>query len=230
MKNLKDILYKVAVEAVYGTTDRMIESIQFDSRKVDKNGLFVAIKGTVSDGHKFIDEVITKGVSVIVCQDLPLKRNNEVTYVVVKDSNEALAIIASNYYDNPSEKLKLIGITGTNGKTTIATLLYNLFKKAGYKSGLLSTVKVLVDDKEFPATHTTPDSITLNFYLQKMVAAGIEFCFMEVSSHGIDQKRSEGLSFDGGIFTNLSHDHLDYHGSFAEYRDVKKSFFDNLTK
>ena len=230
MKNLKDILYKVAVEAVYGTTDRLINSIQFDSRKVQDKGLFVAIKGTVSDGHKFIDDVISKGVSVIVCQDLPLQRNNGVTFVVVRDSNEALAIIASNFYDNPSEKLKLIGITGTNGKTTIATLLYNLFKKAGYKSGLLSTVKVLVNDEEFPATHTTPNSITINTYLQKMVAAGVEFCFMEVSSHGIDQKRSEGLNFDGGIFTNLSHDHLDYHNSFAEYRDVKKSFFDNLPK
>jgi len=230
VKNLKDILYKVAVEAVYGTTDRLIKSIQFDSRKVQEKGLFVAIEGTVSDGHKFIDDVISKGVSVIICQDLPLQRNSEVTFVVVKDSNKALAIVASNYYDNPSEKLKLIGITGTNGKTTIATLLYNLFKKAGYKSGLLSTVKVLVDDQEFPATHTTPNSITINTYLQKMVAARVEFCFMEVSSHGIDQKRSEGLNFDGGIFTNLSHDHLDYHSSFAEYRDVKKSFFDNLPK
>ena len=230
MKNLKDILYKVAVEAVYGTTDRLISSVQFDSRKVQEKGLFVAIKGTVSDGHKFIDDVISKGVSVIVCQDLPLQRNNEVTFVVVRDSNEALAIMASNFYDNPSEKLKLIGITGTNGKTTIATLLYNLFKNAGYKSGLLSTVKVLVDDQEFPATHTTPNSIIINTYLQKMVAAGVEFCFMEVSSHGIDQKRSEGLNFDGGIFSNLSHDHLDYHNSFAEYRDVKKSFFDKLPK
>lgn len=230
MKNLKDILYKVAVEAVYGTTDRLINSIQFDSRKVQENGLFVAIKGTVSDGHKFIDDVVAKGVGVIVCQDLPMQRNSEVTFVAVRDSNEALAIIASNFYDNPSEKLKLIGITGTNGKTTIATLLYNLFKKAGYRSGLLSTVKVLVDGEEFPATHTTPDSIIINTYLQKMVAAGVEFCFMEVSSHGIDQKRSEGLSFNGGIFTNLSHDHLDYHNSFAEYRDVKKSFFDNLPK
>jgi len=230
VKNLKDILYKVAVEAVYGTTDRLINSIQFDSRKVQENGLFVAIKGTVSDGHKFIDDVVAKGVGVIVCQDLPMQRNSEVTFVAVRDSNEALAIIASNFYDNPSEKLKLIGITGTNGKTTIATLLYNLFKKAGYRSGLLSTVKVLVDGEEFPATHTTPDSIIINTYLQKMVAAGVEFCFMEVSSHGIDQKRSEGLSFNGGIFTNLSHDHLDYHNSFAEYRDVKKSFFDNLPK
>lgn len=230
MKNLKDILYRVPVEAVYGTTDRLVANIQFDSRRVEKNGIFIAIKGSVSDGHEFIDNVIAKGVKVIVCHDLPINRINDVCYVVVRDSNEALAIIASNFYDNPSEKLKLVGITGTNGKTTIATLLYNLFKKAGFKVGLLSTVKVLVNDEEFPATHTTPDSITINSFLHKMVLAGVEFCFMEVSSHGIDQKRSEGLNFDGGIFTNLSHDHLDYHKSFAEYRDIKKSFFDSLPK
>lgn len=230
MNNLKDILYKVSVEAVFGNTDKEISTVAFDSRKVSENGLFVAIKGTITDGHQYIDAVIEKGVIVIICQEVPKIKNANVTYVEVLDANKALAIIASNFYDNPSRKLKLVGITGTNGKTTIATLLYNLFKKAGFKTGLLSTVKILVDEQEFAATHTTPDSITINSYLQKMVDAGVAYCFMEVSSHGIDQKRSEGLFFDGGIFTNLSHDHLDYHSSFAEYRDVKKSFFDALPK
>jgi UDP-N-acetylmuramoyl-L-alanyl-D-glutamate--2,6-diaminopimelate ligase len=155
---------------------------------------------------------------------------NGVTYVKVKDSNEALAFLAANYYDNPSENIKLVGVTGTNGKTTIASLLYQLFKKAGYKVGLLSTVKIMVDTEEFKATHTTPDSLTLNYYLDQMIQDGCEFCFMEVSSHGVHQKRTEALRFTGGVFTNLSHDHLDYHNTFAEYRDVKKSFFDNLSK
>ncbi len=230
MKNLKDILYKVAVDAVFGSTDRTISTIEFDSRKIVQHSLFVAIKGTVSDGHKYIDDVVANGASVVICQELPEVKNANATYVQVANSNEALAIIASNFFGNPSKKLKLIGVTGTNGKTTIASLLYTLFKKAGYKVGLLSTVKVLVNDKEFAATHTTPDSITINRFLNDMVLNGVEFCFMEVSSHGIDQKRSEGLDFDGGIFTNLSHDHLDYHASFADYRDVKKSFFDNLSK
>ncbi len=230
MKNLKDILYKVPVEAVFGSTDIDISTLEFDSRKVQQDSLFVAIKGTVSDGHAYISDVIKNGARVIICQEIPHVKELNVTYVQVQNSNEALAIIASNFYGNPSSKLKLIGVTGTNGKTTIASLLYSLFKKAGFKVGLLSTVKVLVDDKEFAATHTTPDSITINKFLSDMVVEGVVFCFMEVSSHGIDQMRSEGLDFDGGIFTNLSHDHLDYHASFAEYRDVKKSFFDKLPK
>lgn len=230
MKQLKDILYKVAIETVYGSTEVMVDSIEFDSRKVSKGGLFVAVKGTISDGHKYIDDVVSKGASAIVCSDLPENRSAEVTYVLVKDSNEALAYVASNFYDNPSQKLKLVGVTGTNGKTTVATLLYNMFKNAGYKVGLLSTVKVMVDVQEYPATHTTPDSVTINKYLDMMVNDGVDFCFMEVSSHGISQKRTEGLYFEGGIFTNLSHDHLDYHSSFAEYRDVKKKFFDELPK
>jgi len=230
VKNVKDILYKVAVEAVFGSTDKLIGTIEFDSRKIQQDSLFVALKGTVKDGHTYISEVITKGATVIICQEFPDIKEAHVTYVQVHNSNEALAIIASNFYGNPSSKLKLIGVTGTNGKTTIASLLYNLFKKAGYKVGLLSTVKVLVDEKEFAATHTTPDSISINRFLNDMAIESVEFCFMEVSSHGIDQKRSEGLNFDGGIFTNLSHDHLDYHASFKEYRDVKKSFFDNLPK
>tara|TARA_R110002073_G_scaffold40547_5_gene115204 strand:- start:343536 stop:344999 length:1464 start_codon:yes stop_codon:yes gene_type:complete len=230
LKNLKDILYKVAVEAVYGSTDRFINTIAFDSRNITENGLFVAIKGTLTDGHAFIEDVIRKGAKVIICQHIPSSKIEGVTYVVVNNTNTALAIIAANFYDNPSKKLKLVGITGTNGKTTIASLLYSLFTKAGYKSGLLSTVKVMVDTKAFPATHTTPDSITINRFLDQMVSAGVAYCFMEVSSHGIDQKRSEGLHFSGGIFTNLSHDHLDYHNTFASYRDVKKSFFDALPK
>jgi UDP-N-acetylmuramoyl-L-alanyl-D-glutamate--2,6-diaminopimelate ligase len=167
---------------------------------------------------------------VIICEDFPEVQKEGVTYVQVVNANAALAIMASNFYDNPSSKMPLVGVTGTNGKTTIASLLYQLFKKAGYKVGLLSTVKILVDEVAYKATHTTPDSITINSYLDKMVAAGVDFCFMEVSSHGIHQKRTEGLTFAGGIFTNLSHDHLDYHETFAEYRNVKKMFFDGLPK
>lgn len=227
---LKDVLYKVAIEAVYGSTDVEINAIHFDSRKIDKDDIFVAIIGTVSNGHDFIDKAISLGASVIVCQELPANVLSQIVYVVVKDANEALAHLANNYYDNPSSKLQLVGVTGTNGKTTIASLLYQLFKKAGYKVGLLSTVKILVDEVEYKATHTTPDSLTINYYMNEMVEAGCEYCFMEVSSHGIHQKRTEALDFKGGVFTNLSHDHLDYHPTFAEYRDVKKSFFDHLPK
>ncbi|HBK70356.1 MAG TPA: UDP-N-acetylmuramoyl-L-alanyl-D-glutamate--2,6-diaminopimelate ligase [Flavobacteriaceae bacterium] len=230
MKKLKDILYKVAVEAVYGSTDVSVNILVFDSRKVTKNDVFIALKGTVVDAHQYIPSVIESGASVIICEDLPENTLENIVYVLVKDSKEALAIMADNFYENPSQKLKLIGITGTNGKTTIATLLYNLFKAAGFKVGLLSTVKILVDNDEFTATHTTPDSLMINHYLKMMVDSGVTHCFMEVSSHGIHQKRTKGLFFTGGIFTNLSHDHLDYHSSFAEYRDVKKSFFDDLPK
>ena len=230
MSQLKDILYKVAIESVHGSTDLTIEKIEFDSRKVSNNDVFVAIKGTLSDGHQFIDKAISLGASVIVCEILPKTFSENCTYVKVRNSNQALAFLSANYYDNPSEKLKLVGITGTNGKTTIASLLYQMFKKAGYKVGLLSTVKIMVDEVEYKATHTTPDSLTINKYLDEMVAVGCEFCFMEVSSHGIHQKRTESLHFEGGVFTNLSHDHLDYHETFAEYRDVKKSFFDRLPK
>lgn len=230
MKVLKDILYKVAIEAVKGSTDIAINSIDFDSRKVSMNDVFVAIKGTLSDGHDFIEKAINQGVIAIICEEFPEKIINGVTYIKVKNTNQALAFMASNFYDNPSSKIKLVGITGTNGKTTVASLLYQLFKKAGYKVGLLSTVKILVDDYEYKATHTTPDSLTINNYLNEMINEGCEFCFMEVSSHGIHQKRTDGLYFKGGVFTNLSHDHLDYHNSFAEYRDVKKAFFDDLPK
>lgn len=230
MKLLKDILYKVGIEAVQGATDIAISKIEFDSRKIELNDVFVAIIGTLSDGHNFIDKALSLGAIAIVCEEFPEVIVNGVTYIKVKDTNEALAFLTANYYENPSENIRLVGVTGTNGKTTIASLLYQLFKKAGYKVGLLSTVKIMVDETEYKATHTTPDSLTLNYYLDQMIQEGCEFCFMEVSSHGIHQKRTEALHFTGGVFTNLSHDHLDYHKTFAEYRDVKKSFFDNLPK
>jgi UDP-N-acetylmuramoyl-L-alanyl-D-glutamate--2,6-diaminopimelate ligase len=230
MKVLKDILYKVAIEAVKGPTDIAINKIEFDSRKIELNDVFVAIRGSLSDGHTFIDKALELGASAIICETFPERIVNGVTYIQVKSSNEALAFLSANFYNNPSQKLRLVGVTGTNGKTTIASLLYQLFKNAGFKVGLLSTVTILVDETEYKATHTTPDSLTINHFLNEMVETGCEFCFMEVSSHGVHQKRTEALHFEGGIFTNLSHDHLDYHNTFAEYRDVKKSFFDHLPK
>jgi UDP-N-acetylmuramoyl-L-alanyl-D-glutamate--2,6-diaminopimelate ligase len=227
---LKDILYKVAIEAVNGSTEIAIGKISFDSREIRSNDVFIAIRGTISNGHDYIDKAIALGAIAVVCDIFPEKSVEGITYIRVKDTDEALALMAANYFGNPSLNLQLVGITGTNGKTTIASLLYQLFKKAGYKVGLLSTVKILVHDTEYKATHTTPDSITINYYLNEMNIAGVEYCFMEVSSHGIHQKRTGGLHFAGGIFTNLTHDHLDYHPTFAEYRDVKKSFFDNLPK
>ena len=230
MINLKDILWKVAIEDVHGSTDVAIEKMEFDSRKVSENDVFIAIRGSISDGHEFIETAINKGAITIICDVFPEIIVTGVTYIKVNDTNNAMAFMAANYFNNPSQKLKLIGITGTNGKTTIASLLFQLFQKAGYKTGLLSTVKIVVDTNEYMATHTTPDSISINYYLNEMVNAGVDFCFMEVSSHGIHQKRTEGLHFSGGVFTNLSHDHLDYHATFSEYRDVKKSFFDHLPK
>ncbi|HET8839441.1 MAG TPA: UDP-N-acetylmuramoyl-L-alanyl-D-glutamate--2,6-diaminopimelate ligase [Flavobacteriaceae bacterium] len=225
---LKDILYKVHIKAVIGQTNLAIAGLEFDSRKVGLNDVFVAISGTISNGHDYINKACDQGALAIVCEIFPEKKINGITYVLVNDSREALALMASNYYGNPSEKLKLIGVTGTNGKTTIASLLYQLFGKAGYKTGLFSTVRILVGGEVFETSNTTPDSLSINRYLRKMVDEGVEYCFMEVSSHGIDQHRSDGLHFSGGIFTNLSHDHLDYHASFQEYRDVKKRFFDSL--
>jgi UDP-N-acetylmuramoyl-L-alanyl-D-glutamate--2,6-diaminopimelate ligase len=230
VKILKDILYKVSIEAVNGATDVAVNKITFDSRNVELNDVFIAIKGTHSNGHDFIEKALSLGATVVVCEEFPAVIVNGVTYVKVSNTNEALAFMSANFYDNPSKNIKLVGVTGTNGKTTIASLLYQMFKNAGYKVGLLSTVKIMVDDTEYKATHTTPDSITINKFLNEMVEVGCEFCFMEVSSHGIHQKRTEALEFTGGIFTNLSHDHLDYHSSFAEYRDVKKVFFDQLPK
>ena len=230
MRKLENILANVSTKSIIGSVDIAIDAITFDSRSVKSSTIFVAIKGTEVDGHNYIQKAIDLGASVIVCEILPIDLNQEVTYIQVENSNEALAFLASNFYDNPSTKLKLVGVTGTNGKTTIATLLYNLFSQAGFQVGLLSTVKVMIGQENFPATHTTPDSISINKYLAQMVEAGCQYCFMEVSSHGIAQKRTAALDFNGGLFTNLSHDHLDYHKTFAEYRDVKKSFFDQLDK
>ncbi len=230
MNSLKDILYKVTLDAVVGSTDVLVRNIQFNSRSIAVNDVFVAIKGSLTDGHQYIDKAIEQGAIVVVCQEVPVNTKTGITYIKVDDSSRALAIMAANFYGNPSENLKLVGVTGTNGKTTVASLLYQLFKKAGYKVGLLSTVKIMVDNEVFTATHTTPDSLTINQYLKQMNDQGVEFCFMEVSSHGIHQNRTLGLKFEGGIFTNLSHDHLDYHDTFAEYRDVKKRFFDELPK
>ena len=230
MKPLKDILYGVSLTAVSGSTGASVNTICFDSRKVAEGSVFVAIKGTLTDGHEYIDKAIDAGANSIVCENLPGDLINDITYVEVLDANQALAIMASNFYDNPSKNLKLVGVTGTNGKTTVSSLLYQLFKKAGYKVGLISTIRIMVDNEEFPTSHTTPDAMTINHYLSLMNEAGVEFCFMEVSSHGIHQKRTEGLVFEGAIFTNLSHDHLDYHKTFAEYRDTKKKLFDDLPK
>ena len=230
MKELKDILYKVPIEKVVGDTAISIRKLEFDSRKVGLNDAFIAVSGTLTDGHKFIPQACEQGAVAIVCESLPDEMIEGITYIKVVNSQKALAFMAANYFENPSEELELVGVTGTNGKTTVSTLLYDLFTKQGFVAGLLSTVIVRVGDKEFPATHTTPDSITINRHLREMVDNGVEYCFMEVSSHGIHQNRTEGLRFVGGIFTNLSHDHLDYHKDFKEYRDVKKSFFDNLDK
>ena len=230
MITLKDILYKVSLEKVVGNTAVAFRELQFDSRKVGLDDVFIAIKGTQSDGHQFIKKAIDQGALAVVCQQMPKEIINGITYLQVQDSQQALAIMASHFYGNPSRELQLLGVTGTNGKTTIATLLYTLFTSAGYKVGLLSTIKVIIGATEHAATHTTPDSLAINKYLRQMVDQGVAYCFMEVSSHGIDQKRTEGLHFAGGIFTNLSHDHLDYHTSFKHYRDVKKTFFDGLPK
>ncbi|SDG68726.1 UDP-N-acetylmuramoyl-L-alanyl-D-glutamate--2,6-diaminopimelate ligase [Psychroflexus sediminis] len=230
MKVLKDILYKVPIESVKGSTAVDLKSIHFDSRLVSRQDAFVAIRGTAADGHLYIDAAISQGAEVIVCEKFPSELAPGITYVQVKDTREALAIMASNYYDRPSSNLKLVGVTGTNGKTTVSSLLYQLFKALGYKVGLISTVTIKVDEKEFSTKLTTPDSLTINAYLKMMNEVGVEFCFMEVSSHGIAQHRTLGLDFKAGIFTNLSQDHLDYHNSFAEYRDVKKRFFDQLSK
>ncbi len=227
---LRDILYKVPIDSVVGSTGVAVTELQFDSRKVGLNDVFIALRGTKTDGHDYIDKAEKAGAIAIICEEFPSDFINGITYVKTASTATALAVMAANYYGNPSENLKLIGITGTNGKTTVATLLNQLFTKAGFKTGLLSTVRVLVGKVEYPATHTTPDSLTINKYLNEMSETGVEYCFMEVSSHGIHQKRTQGLKFMGGIFTNLTHDHLDYHPTFAAYRDVKKSFFDNLPK
>ncbi len=228
MKVLKDILYKVRLIEVVGSTDISVDAVCFDSRKVVKGSLFVAVKGIQNDGHVFIEQVIKAGAISIICQELPKEKKENITYVKVNDSSVALGIIASNFYNNPSEKLKLVGITGTNGKTTTATLLHDLFTGLGFNVGLVSTVVSKVGTTEIPVTHTTPDPIQLGKLMDQMIKKGCEYCFMEVSSHAVVQNRIEGLKFAGAVFTNITHDHLDYHKTFEAYLKAKKKFFDDL--
>lgn len=229
MKLLREILYKVEINSVVGNTSLSINKIEFDSRLISDGDMYIAISGVNVDGHSFISQAIKNGANCIVCEKIPDNKTDGVVYVNVKSSRKALAIISSNYFDNPSSKLNLIGVTGTNGKTTIATLLFDLYTELEIKSGLISTVKISYDNKNFQANQTTPDSLSINRFLSEMVNSNVRYCFMEVSSHGIDQNRTDGLVFKGGIFTNLTHDHLDYHESFENYRDTKKQFFDSLS-
>ena len=228
MKKLEEVLNGVVARQVKGSQDVEVTSLHFDSRMAEAGTLFAAIRGTVADGHNYIDQAIVQGANVILCEYLPSRLYNRVTYVVVEDSALALGLIASRFYDNPSNELKLIGITGTNGKTTTVTLLHQLVEELGSKAGLISTIRNMIHEEVVNATHTTPDAIQLNQLLRRMVDAGCAYCFMEVSSHAIDQQRISGLHFAGGVFTNITHDHLDYHQSFDRYLRVKKSFFDQL--
>ncbi len=230
MQKLRDILYSTAIKQVIGSTDVNIKSIVFDSRKANADTVFVAIKGSVSDGHDFIKNAIEKGCTTIVCETLPTEILNEINYIEVENSHRALAIMANNFFHEPSKKIKLIGITGTNGKTTTTTLLHKLFSQLGYKVGLLSTVINKIGNEEIKATHTTPDPVSINELLNEMVEANCTHCFMEVSSHAIHQERTAGLTFLGAAFTNITHDHLDYHNTFKEYIHVKKKFFDELSE
>lgn len=227
---LTDLLYGVAITSVVGNTDQQVEHIAFDSREVKTGSLFFAIKGTAVDGHQFIAKTVDLGAKVIICEDLPAQEFANVTFVQVVDASAALGIVASNFYGNPSRKLKLVGVTGTNGKTTVATLLFQLFRQLGYSVGLLSTVQNQIDNKIVPSTHTTPNPIALNSLLNDMVNTGCDYAFMEVSSHSVVQHRITGLEFVGGIFTNITHDHLDFHKTFDQYLKAKKGFFDGLPK
>ena len=230
MKLLRDLLYGIRLETVVGSTAVPIESVSFDSRQVARDGLYIAITGTCSNGHDFIDDAISRGAKAVVLEHMPAQLSEGVTYVLTPCTREALALVAANLYNRPSEQVQVIGVTGTNGKTTVATLLYQLFSELGYASGLLSTIAVYVKDERYLASHTTPDPLQIQQYLAMMRDSGVTYCFMEVSSHGIDQKRTLGINFCGALFTNLSHDHLDYHGNFLAYRNVKKSWFDTLDK
>ena len=226
---IEEVLKGIDVVSVSGAKDRVISGVEFDSRKVKNGSLFVAVKGYKSDGHDYIGSAIESGASAIICEKLPENPEKGVTWIKTNDSARALGQAASNFFGNPSSSLKLVGVTGTNGKTTIATLLYRMFLQLGYKCGLFSTVCNYINEKELEATHTTPDPVQLNRLLSEMVREGCDFAFMEVSSHSADQKRIAGLKFEGGIFTNLTHDHLDYHKTFDNYLAAKKSFFDSLT-
>ncbi len=229
MKILKDILYKVALTEVIGETDIPVTEVHFDSRNITPGGLFIAVKGGRTDGHRFIDTCITQGAVAVICEHIPEETRAGITYLRVKNSAEALGIVASNFFNQPSEKLKLVGVTGTNGKTTTATLLFKLFRELGYRAGLISTVRNQIIDEELSAAYTTPDALELNRLLAKMAAEGCTHCFMEVSSHAIVQRRIAGLTFTGAIFTNITHDHLDFHQTFDEYIKAKKKFFDDLS-
>jgi UDP-N-acetylmuramoyl-L-alanyl-D-glutamate--2,6-diaminopimelate ligase len=228
MIRVNDLVKNIEVVSVSGAENPVIDNIEFDSRKVKPGSLFVAVLGTKSDGHDFINAAVASGASAIVCEVLPEKQDKKICWIKTNDSARALGVISSEFFGNPSFSLKLAGVTGTNGKTTIATLLYRMFTRLGYKCGLFSTVCNYIVDRELPATHTTPDPIELNRSLAEMVKAGCDHAFMEVSSHAVDQKRIAGLKFAGGIFTNLTHDHLDYHKTFSNYLTAKKSFFDSL--
>jgi UDP-N-acetylmuramoyl-L-alanyl-D-glutamate--2,6-diaminopimelate ligase len=228
VKLLKDILYKAGIDDVIGNTHLAVEKVCFDSREADKFSAFVAVRGSQTDGHLFISKAIASGSRIIICEEFPEDVDPIITYVKVKDSAQALGVIASNFYDNPSEHLELVGVTGTNGKTTVVTLLYQLFKALGYKCGLISTVGNKVANHDVPATHTTPDPVQLNKLLAQMVEAGCRYAFMEVSSHAVDQKRIAGIRFKGALFTNITRDHLDYHKTFDNYIKAKKGFFDML--
>jgi len=228
MTLLSDILRNVNPTQIKGATDIAISSITYDSREACAGSMFFAVKGTRVNGHNFIEQVIEKGTVAVVCEEIPETANNKATYIKVADSSLAAGIIASNWFGNPSEKLKLVGITGTNGKTTTVTLLFNLFRQLGYHTGLLSTILNRIDDEIIPSTHTTPDAIRMNELLHKMVLKGCSYCFIEVSSHAVVQNRIAGLTFAGGIFSNITHDHLDFHKTFDEYLKAKKRFFDEL--
>lgn len=227
---LSEILYNVSLKSVSGVTDINISKIEFDSRKIEPDTLFVAIKGTQVDGHQYITQAISQGATAILCQTLPIELNPNITYLQVDNTPKAMGIAASNFYNNPSKQLILIGVTGTNGKTSIATLLFDLFRKLGYRCGLLSTVENKIEDQVIPSTHTTPDSIKINELLSDMHLKNCIYVFMEVSSHAVAMERISGLSFAGGIFTNITQDHLDYHITFDNYIKAKKGFFDNLPK
>jgi UDP-N-acetylmuramoyl-L-alanyl-D-glutamate--2,6-diaminopimelate ligase len=229
VKTIADILYKVHIVAVSGSTDVIVSGVQIDSRQVSHRSVFVAIRGVAVDGRQFIDKAIEAGAVAIVSEEMPVEQKEGITYIQTPDSAEAAGLIAHNFYGQPSQKLKLVGVTGTNGKTTVATLLYKLFACLGYKSGLISTVENMIGDKVVPATHTTPDTIHLNALLKQMVDEGCEFAFMEVSSHAVHQRRIAGLEFTGALFSNITHDHLDYHKTFDEYIKAKKGFFDGLS-
>lgn len=225
---LTDLLHRIPIIESHGNTNREVDQIVFDSRKANKNTLYVAIKGSIADGHQYIDAAISNGATVIVCENLPLKLHENLCYIQVKNTSKTLGHLASNFYGNPSEKLRLIGVTGTNGKTSVSTLLFDVFQNLGLKSALISTVEIRIDKEVFPATHTTPDVLTTNKILAEAVEKGCSYAFMEVSSHGIHQDRIEGLHFKIAGFTNITHDHLDYHKTFEEYLKVKKRFFDEL--